>query len=171
MPWKGETPMLFGRVNGYAWHGYRSPEIEDENSHRKNDQLPPARPACQFAPPDLIIQDELHYQRPLGTLVGLYETAWMRLHVDLDGHPCAPRYRVDRDDPPRKSQSTALPAPGEDLPRRPGCEDNSSQATRFTGGHARAGAIGNRAPGTRLKTVLIRVYIAFMAAAEKLFED
>ena len=34
MPWKGEAQMLFGRVNGYCTrHGYRSPEIEDRNSH------------------------------------------------------------------------------------------------------------------------------------------
>ena len=30
MPWKGETQMLFGQVNGYCpRHGFRSPEIED----------------------------------------------------------------------------------------------------------------------------------------------
>ena len=28
MPWKGETQMLFGQVNGYCpRHGFRSPEI------------------------------------------------------------------------------------------------------------------------------------------------
>ncbi|MBV5331766.1 helicase, partial [bacterium] len=34
MPWKGETQMLFGKVNGYCpRHGWRSPQVEDTDSH------------------------------------------------------------------------------------------------------------------------------------------
>ena len=41
MPWKGETQMLFGRVDGRCpRHGYRSPEIEDKNSHPRQGAVP-----------------------------------------------------------------------------------------------------------------------------------
>jgi hypothetical protein len=64
MPWKGEVQMLFGMVNGLCQrHGFRSPEIEDADSHPKTmTGLPPARTVDHgpLRPPDLIIQDELH---------------------------------------------------------------------------------------------------------------
>jgi hypothetical protein len=43
MPWKGEVQMLFGKVNAYCpRHGFRSPDIEDTDSHtkHKNSGLP-----------------------------------------------------------------------------------------------------------------------------------
>jgi len=66
MPWKGETQMLFGKVNGYCpRHGWRSPAREDSDSHpaiKSNPEKFPAvktRPSNPLRPPDVILQDEL----------------------------------------------------------------------------------------------------------------
>ena len=41
MPWKGEVQMLFGQVNGLCErHGFKSPEIEDNNHPRSKSGLP-----------------------------------------------------------------------------------------------------------------------------------
>ncbi|MGH7331552.1 MAG: DISARM system helicase DrmA, partial [Candidatus Rokuibacteriota bacterium] len=63
MPWNGATQMLFGQVDGLCQrHGFRSPEIEDADSHPARSPYPSAKtiPTNPVRPPDLIIQDELH---------------------------------------------------------------------------------------------------------------
>ena len=184
LPWKGETQMLFGHVNGWCpRHGYRSPEINDSDSHPavrgQAARFPAVRtqPCVPLRPPDLIIQDELHLiSGPLGTLVGLYETAVDRLASwDNDGVRIRPKVIASTATIRRAHNQvnslflrevSIFPPSGIDA----GDNFFSIQRPRDENHPGRL-YLGVCSPGTRMKTILIRVYVAYMAAAQKLYED
>jgi hypothetical protein len=181
MPWKGESQMLFGRVNGYcSRHGYRSPDIEDKNSHPADKVfgLPAAETEdkCCLRPPDLIIQDELHLiNGPLGTLVGLYETAVDNLcEWTIDGKTVRPKVIASsatiRKAPAQINslylrQSNIFPPNGllikDNFFSRQRMPDESNPGRMY---------LGICAPGSRLKVVMIRSYVAVLSAAQQLYE-
>jgi hypothetical protein len=179
MPWKGETQMLFGRVNGYCpRHGYRSPEIADSDSHPKRGALPACstQPIGPLRPPDLIIQDELHLiSGPLGTLVGLYETAVDHLASwELNGQTVRPKV-IASTATIRRARNQVFNLFLREVqifpPTALDAEDNFFSRRRASSVAAPARRyIGICAPGNRLKAVLVRVYVAFMSAAQKLYE-
>ncbi|MFM8322111.1 MAG: DISARM system helicase DrmA, partial [Chloroflexota bacterium] len=184
MPWKGETQALFGRVSSCCpRHGYRTPDLEDSDSHPAikgmESQFPAVKTqACSpLRPPDLIIQDELHLiSGPLGTLVGLYETAVDRLcSWELNGVRVRPKV-IASTATIRRAQNQVhnlflrdvqiFPPSGLDS------GDNFFSQRRPAGPDAPGRLyLGVCAPGTRMKTILIRVYVAYLAAAQKLFKD
>jgi hypothetical protein len=180
MPWKGETQMLFGRVDSYCLrHGFGSPELRCGESHQAAPPLPATRTAKigPLRPPDLIIQDELHLiSGPLGTLVGLYETAVDRLcEWEAHGHTVRPKLVASTATIRRAGDQVfqlylrkvnVFPPPGLDA------RDNFFARQRTPAGDTPGRCyVGITAPGTRLKALLIRVYVAALAAAQKLYGE
>jgi hypothetical protein len=179
LPWRGETQMLFGQVNKYCErHGFRSPEIEDSDSHKA---LPPYSATRSIEhgalrPPDLIIQDELHLiSGPLGTLVGLYETVVDALCTwEVNGQRVRPkviaatatiRQAEDQTKALFRRTLNIFPPQGIDI------EDNFFSRQRDPGpekpGRLYLGICAN---GRRMKAAEIRVYLAYLAATQALKE-
>ena len=178
MPWKGEVQMLFGQVNALCpRHGFLSPEIEDAQSHPARGGLPPVKniPHGPLRPPDLIIQDELHLiSGPLGSMVGLYETAVDELCTwEVEGKRVRPKVIA--------STATIRRAPDQvqklflrklDVFPPHGTEiSNNFFAINRIPGRDFPGRryFGICAFGRRYPVTLIRVYVAFLAAAQALY--
>jgi hypothetical protein len=127
-------------------------------------------------PPDLVIQDELHLiSGPLGTLVGLYETAIDKLCTwEVDGRQVRPKViastaTIKNADVQVRSlflrTVSVFPPPGLDV------RDNFFSVQREpTEREFGRRYIGICAPGRRLKAALIRVYVAFLCSAQALYE-
>lgn len=181
MPWKGQTQNLFGQVNGLCLrHGFISPEIEedDKGNHPARAPLPGVKrqPHGPLRPPDLIIQDELHLiSGPLGSMVGLYETAVDELcSWSVNGKRVRPKVIASTATIRRASdQVRKLFLRNLDVfpPQGTSIED-SFFALQRTAGPQYPGRryLGICAFGRRYPAAMIRVYVALMASAQKLFE-
>ena len=179
MPWNGTIQMLFGHVEGRCpRHGFRSSGLDDSDSHPTVGRHPAVRTQeiqKPLRPPDLIIQDELHLiSGPLGTLTGLYETAVDALCTwEVGGRLVRPKVVASTATIRRaREQVNALfsrsvqvfPPHGLDV------EDSFFALERAPGLAPGRRYVGVCAPGRRLKAVLIRSYVAFLSAAQRLFE-
>ncbi len=180
MPWNGAVQMLFGQVEGYCpRHGFVSPEIEDSLTHPAKYGQPSAKtlPHNPLRPPDLIIQDELHLiSGPLGTLVGLYETAVDKLcSWTVEGKTVRPKViastatiRQAREQIHHLflRQVEIFPPQGLDV------TDNFFSLQRLPSeDHPGRRYLGICATGRRLKAALIRVYTAVLSASQALYEN
>jgi hypothetical protein len=180
MPWEGRAAALFGQVTRFCErHGYLTPtEAKDHSGqHPARNGLPAARVVdCEpLRPPDLVIQDELHLiSGPLGSLVGLYETAVDDLSswTTSEGQRVRPKVIASTATIRRAGQQVhrlfdrrlaVFPPPGLDardsffaLQRDKDEEQDDKPGRRY---------LGVCAPGRRFKQVLIRVYVAQLRAA------
>ena len=165
LPWVGQTAGLFGRVTGQDADGFYGPW--DKVRGRPLDSALP--------PPALIIQDELHLiSGPLGTMVGLYETAVDALcGSGFDDHGVRPKVVASTATVRRaEKQVSALfcrsgvevfPPPGPD--RR----DSFFAETVPPGEKNARSYLGVAAQGRNLKVVLMHTYLALLGAAQRLY--
>ena len=180
MPWRGEVQGLFGRVVGKCpRHGWLGTEAGCTGEHRKRGQLPATKPELPpergLRPPDLIIQDELHLiSGPLGTLVGLYETAIDELCAwEVAGETVRPKVIASTATTRRAPEQVhrlfsreveIFPPTGlevaDDFFSRQRPPGNDKPGRRY---------LGVCAPGRSRAAVLIRIYVAALAAAEWLW--
>ena len=182
MAWSGNIQALFGRVQRYCErHGYitsadnhpRSRHNADRFRNWSRAQIVDVDP---FEPPDLVIQDELHLiSGPLGTLVGLYETA-------VDGLASLPQGRELH--PPKVVASTATIRRAEhqvgslfdrSLAVFPpaGLDSYDSWFGAEVPPEQEPGRmyLGIFAPGKSVKTALVRVYATLLSRAKHLHQE
>ena len=179
MAWTGEIQTLFGEVTGVCpRHGFRSPEINDTDSHQASGPNPPvhSRSCRKLRPPDLIIQDELHLiSGPLGSLVGIYEGAIDHLAGwQVDGKRVRPKVIASTATVRRaQAQVNAIFMREVRVFPPPGLEAGNNFFSREVEvSEANPGRlyVGACAPGRRLKAALIRVYVAALAVGQTLYE-
>jgi hypothetical protein len=177
MAWRPEVRNLFGRVTQECErHGLLWPGHDCGTGHHARGDLPRARvnTISNVRPPDLIIQDEFHLiSGPLGTMVGLYETAVDELSSwDLEGVTVRPKVVASTatvrraDDQVRNvfmRRVSIFPPSGLDV------EDNFFSVQRPVSEQYGRRYMGICAPGSSRPAVLIRVYSAFLMASQDLF--
>ncbi|HDR8993304.1 DISARM system helicase DrmA [Burkholderia cepacia] len=178
MAWRGQVRTLFGRVSQECErHGLLWPGCECNTGHRAARGLPAAavKPVSPIRPPDLIIQDEFHLiSGPLGTMVGLYESAVDELcGWTLDGKTVKPKI-VASTATVRKAKEqvsnvfmrgvSVFPPHGLDV------EDNYFSVQRSIEARPGRRYLGVCSPGSSRPAMLIRVYTAFLTAAQALFD-
>ncbi len=161
LPWVGQTGALFGNVTHFR---------DDEGFFGPADTGKAGIPLKQpLPPPDLIIQDELHLiSGPLGTMVGLYETAIDRL-CQRENQGIRPKIiastatvrRAERQIQALfdRSQVDIFPPPGPDR------HDSFFAKTEWEADGRLY--VGVAAQGRSPKVVMLRVYLALLAAAQK----
>jgi len=164
LPWEGRTAALFGRVDRFDNQGFYGPSEPGIGT---------ALPAGRLAPPDLVIQDELHLiSGPLGTMVGLYESAIDELSsVRQSGKLIAPKIiastatvrRAERQIQALFGRTAVEIFPPISPDRRDSFFAESYSSTR----DAARIYLGVAAQGRNPKLILLRVYLALMAAAQK----
>ncbi len=178
MAWRGETRTLFGRVKQECpRHGLIWPACECSGTHPKKDLLQPPRrsPFPPLRPPDLIIQDEFHLiSGPLGTMVGLYETAidelssWKleesTVHPKIIASTATVRKAKEQVHNVFLRQVTVFPPHGLDI------EDNYFSVQRPVLEKPGRLYMGICSPGSSRPAVLIRLYVALLTAAQSLFD-
>lgn len=166
MPWTGEVGAFFGRVDRYDASGFHGPTRPGIGT---------ALPA-QLLPPDLVVQDELHLiAGPMGTMVGLYETALDRLASRMvDGKLVGPKIVASTATVRRaQRQIQALFARRfVDVFPPPGADRRDSFFARSIPIETTPPRlyVGIAAQGRSPKVILLRTYLALLGAAQRAYK-
>jgi len=179
MAWRPEVRTLFGRVDEECErHGLLWPGHDCGTGHRARGAHPAAKVKpvrAALRPPDLVIQDEFHLiSGPLGTMVGLYESAvdelgtWPLGDAKVRPKVVASTATVRRAEDQVRNvfmrRISVFPPSGLDV------EDNFFSVQRRIEEKPGRRYMGICAPGSSRPAVLIRTYTAFLTAAQALFD-
>lgn len=179
LPWRGESGALFGQVRrrvGRMFVGPCTPLPQGSKAGKAAAKGKAPETAVELPeglrPPELIVQDELHLiSGPLGTMVGLYETAIEELacHRRADGAVIRPKIIASTATVKRALQQVQALYGRDDLAMfpPPGIDDGESyfaQVDQQANGRL---YVGVAAAGRSAKAVLVTVYAALLAAAQK----
>lgn len=176
LPWRVETNSLFGRVDrkcsrdGYIAIG------EKHGLHKATDKLPASKISTikPFAPPELIVQDELHLiTGPLGTIYGAYETIIEKLaSYKVGGKAILPKYVVSTATIKNAQEQIKCLYGRKEMMQFPsnGFEISNSffiQEVPIDKKHFRK-YVGINAVGASMKTTTLRVYAIILQAVHEL---
>jgi hypothetical protein len=175
LPWRGESGALFGQVRqrvGRMFVGPCTPLPRAAQSSARAGKATAAKLPEGLRPPELIVQDELHLiSGPLGTMVGLYETAIERLACRRGASGAAIRPKLIASTATVKHAMQQIQALyGRDemaMFPPPGIDDGESFFARVDGDANGRLYVGVAAAGRSMKAVLVTVYAALLAAAQK----
>ena len=168
MPWTGKVGALFGKVDRVSKEGFFGPTDPPGNQQMLSQGLPP---------PALIVQDELHLiSGPMGTLVGLYETALENLcYREVKGKTVRPKIVASTATVRRATEQIRalfdrrevdiFPSPG------PNRRDSFFAKTSPASQKPARMYVGITAQGVSPKKVLLRTYLALLSLGQKCFEE
>ncbi|MFZ4436842.1 MAG: DISARM system helicase DrmA [Syntrophales bacterium] len=178
MAWRGQVRTLFGKADQECLrHGLLWPDADCKGNHNAKGNLPrvSVKNISLIRPPDLIIQDEFHLiSGPLGTMVGLYETAVDELSTwTMDGKTIRPKV-IASTATVRKAEEQVnnvfLRKVSVFPPHGLNVEDNFFSVQRTVEDKPGRFYMGICSPGSSRPAVLIRVYVALLTGAQALFE-
>ena len=177
MAWNGRIRSLFGRVDRHCpRHGYVGQGEAHPSRHRETAGLPAAvvhRQESPLAPPDLIIQDELHLiSGPMGSLVGIYESVIDGLSTrESEDGPVRPKI-VASTATVRRAQSQIRALFDRDADIFPALGIDSSDSFFAMEEIEKPGRlyVGVFGPGKSIKTTLVRTYAALLSRARLEFD-
>lgn len=178
MAWRAEVRTLFGNVREECErHGLLWPSHDCGGGHRARKPHAAAKVKLVRAlrPPDLIIQDEFHLiSGPLGTMVGLYETAvddlcsWQigktKVRPKVVASTATVRRAADQVRNVFMRRLAIFPPKALDV------EDDFFSVQRSVESKPGRRYMGICSPGSSRPAVLIRTYTAFLTAAQGLFD-
>lgn len=181
MPLKGDVRTLFGLADKECpRHGLVLPDCECHKLHKADGNLPEVlvQSINPIRPPDLIIQDEFHLiSGPLGTMVGLYETAidalcsWKikkngqirTVYPKVMASSATVRKAADQMKNVFYRNMEIFPASGIDV------SDNFFSVQRSIETHPGRLYIGLCAPGSAKPPMMIRMYVTLLTTAQDLY--
>jgi hypothetical protein len=178
MSWRGQVRTLFGKAESECpRHGLLWPGADCTGGHPKKGSHPAtkAQNVTPLRPPDLVIQDEFHLiSGPLGTMVGLYETAVDEMCAwELDGKQVRPKIVASTATARKAAEQmrqvflrrvSIFPPHGLDV------ADDFFSVRRDVADRPGRRYLGICSPGSSRPATLIRLYVALLTAAKELYD-